>query len=396
LADFAASERVLVPRSELVPNGNCEARASVEWIRSNLFTAAEEKGVSMADGTMRIGVVGLGGWGKNVVRSFASAPRCELAYFCDANADTLKKNQQLYPRAKATNEYQHLLDDPTLDAVGIVTPAPMHFEMAKAALNAGKHVYVEKPMTLLSEHAEELVELADRNQRKLMVGHLLEYHPAVNYIKQMVDAGDLGDVMYVYCQRLNLGVVRQHENAFWSLAPHDISVILYLLGEEPVSVQAMGGSYLQSDVEDVVFSTMQFADGRMAQIHVSWLDPNKERKIVVVGSKKMVVFDDMQASEKIRIYDKGANKKLDLVGALQAITVRHGDIVIPSLTGGEPLDIETRHFVDAVLNDTTPRSDGRDGLRVVRILEAVDRLLHEKTVLQPDFGTTPALRRYAA
>jgi len=331
----------------------------------------------MSSDLLRMGVVGLGGWGKNVVRSFAGAPRCQLKYICDAGADSLRKQQQLYPQATPTNSYDTLLNDPELDAVAIVTPAPAHYAMAKAALEAGKHVYVEKPMTLLAEHAEELVELADKNQRKLMVGHLLEYHSVVNYMKQSIDAGELGDVYYMYCQRLNLGVVRSQENAFWSLAPHDISVILYLFGAEPVGIQASGGCFLQDGIDDVVFVNLHFADGRMAQVHVSWLDPHKERKMVVVGSKKMMVFDDMQASEKIRIFDKGANVAGETTSAMHSITVRHGEIRIPHLPGGEPLDIETKHFVDAVLNDTTPRSDGRDGLRVVRILEQVDRQLRQ-------------------
>lgn len=344
------------------------------------------------DQKLRLGVAGLGGWGKNVVRSFAAAPRCELAYVCDAHPETLGKNRRLYPGATATAEFRDLLTDPQLDAVAIVTPAPMHFGMAKAALEAGKHVYVEKPMTMAADEAEELVDLAESRGRKLMVGHLLEYHPAVTYMKKMIDSGEIGDLLYVYCQRLNLGVVRSHENAFWSLAPHDISVILYLLEDEPTNVQAMGGSYLQTDVDDVVFTTMQFGDGKLAQIHVSWLDPHKERKIVVVGTKKMIVFDDMQAAEKIRIYDKGANRHLDLGGALQSITVRHGEIVIPALGGGEPLDIETRHFVDAVLNDSTPRSDGRDGLRVVRILEHVENILRNRSMQSRQFGSAPPHR----
>lgn len=326
---------------------------------------------------LSIGVAGLGGWGKNVVRSFASAPRCELKYVCDASPDSLRKHQALFPKATATDSFQTLLDDDSLDAVAIVTPAPMHYGMAKAALEAGKHVYVEKPMTLRADHAEELVELAERNGRKLMVGHLLEYHPVVEQMKKTIEAGELGDVYYMYCQRLNLGVVRSQENAFWSLAPHDISVILYLFGAEPTGIEASGGCFLQDDVEDVVFVNLYFADGRVANIHVSWLDPHKERKMVVVGSKKMLVFDDMQASEKLRIYDKGANvgQAGPASSAMQAITIRHGEIRIPSVAGGEPLDIETRHFVDAVLNDTTPRSDGHDGLRVVRILEQVEQRL---------------------
>lgn len=331
----------------------------------------------MATSTVRLGMVGLGGWGKNVVRSFNAAKSCELAYICDSNAKTLAHHHQLFPKATPTDSFEQLLADPAVDAVALVTPAPLHYPMAKRALEAGKHVYVEKPMTLTEEHSQELVELSESLGLKLMVGHLLEYHPAVDLIKRQIDSGALGDIYYMYCQRLNLGVVRQHENAFWSLAPHDISVILYLFGVEPDGIVARGECYLQQGIDDVVFVNLHFPDGRMAQIHVSWLDPNKERKMVVVGSKKMLVFDDMQPSEKVRIFDKCALPTGTSATAMQAINVRHGDIHVPHLSGPEPLDAETQHFIDAIVNDTVPRSDGRDGLRVVRILEQVERQLRQ-------------------
>jgi len=235
---------------------------------------------------------------------------------------------------------------------------------------------VEKPLTLTVEHAEDLVALAAKHDRKLMVGHLLEYHPAVDFMKRQIDEGELGDVYYMYCQRLNLGVVRQNENAFWSLAPHDISIILYLFGAEPDCVTASGSCFLQKGIEDVVFANLHFPDGRMAQIHVSWLDPHKERKMVVVGSKKMLVFNDMDPSEKIRIFDKGASMQMAGGNGLPSVNVRHGDIHIPHIGGQQPLDLEAQHFVDCVLGNVTPRSDGQDGLRVVRILEQVEQQLH--------------------
>ena len=349
----------------------------------------------MAKDVVRLGVVGLGGWGKNVVRSFSRADSCELLYVCDNNSQSLKRHGQLFPQSRPTDSYETVLNDRGVDAVAIATPAPLHYEMAKAALSAGKHVYVEKPMTLTAAHAEELVELSERADRKLMVGHLLEYHPAVERMKEEIDSGGLGDIHYMYCQRLNLGVVRSHENAFWSLAPHDISVILYLFQSEPDEIIARGESYLRTDVEDVVFVNLHFPDGRMAQIHVSWLDPHKERRMVVVGSKKMLVFDDMQAAEKLRIFDKGAEIEPDAVDASQAIKVRHGDIHIPHVTGPEPLDAETQHFVDAIRHDTTPRSDGHDGLRVVRILEYAERQLRG-TLQIPMSASAEELGRRAA
>lgn len=330
----------------------------------------------MTTSVVRLGVVGLGGWGRHVVRSFAGARQCELSCICDADPAALAAAHQHFPRAGATDSYAQLLADSCLDAVALATPAPLHYEMAKAALRAGKHVFVEKPMTLTEDHARELVELSDRLGRKLMVGHLLEYHPAVELIKQQIDSGALGDIYYMYCQRLNLGVVRQQENAFWSLAPHDVSVILYLFGEEPDGIVAHGESYLQPGIEDVVFVNLHFPGGRMAQVHVSWLDPHKQRKMVIVGSQRMLVFDDMEPSEKIRIFDRGAVPAGPAPSA-QAIRIRSGDIHIPHLGGPAPLDAETQHFVDCILHDAAPRSDGRDGLRVVRILEQVQRQLHQ-------------------
>jgi len=341
--------------------------------------------------TVRLGMVGLGGWGKSVVRNFNQTDGCELCTICDSSLQTLDRQRRDYPDAIATGRYQDLLEDVSIGAIALATPAPAHFSMARAALEAGKHVYVEKPMTMNSADAEELVHLADERGLKLMVGHLLEYHPAVQLMKEQVDADALGQIYYIYSQRVNLGVVRQHENAFWSLAPHDISVILYLFGAEPDRILANGQSFLQNGIEDVVFVTLHFPDGRIANIHVSLLDPHKERKMVLVGSEKMLVFDDMAAGEKIRIFDKGASCDSDADGdsggEMQAISVRHGDIRIPHISTREPLAIETQHFIDCIRNDATPRSDGRDGLRVVRILEEVDRQLH---------GAIPATFRRAA
>lgn len=320
---------------------------------------------------VNLGMVGLGGWGRFVCQNFANTPHCKLSYICDASGDTLSRHVPQNPGAIPTTSFETVLQDSTVDAVAIATPAPFHYEMAKSALLAGKHVFVEKPMTLHAAHAEELVELSESLDRKLMVGHLLEYHPAVQYMKQCVDQGELGELYYMYCQRLNLGVVRQQENAFWSLAPHDISVILYLFGAEPNHIDASGQAFLQNDVEDTCFATLHFPDGRMANIHVSWLDPHKTRSMVLVGSEKMLVFDDMQQQEKLRIFEKSAYVNAQAEGAVNPVTVRHGDIRIPAISARPPLAIETEHFIECIRNNTQPRSDGYDGLRVVRILEEV-------------------------
>ncbi|MEX0704412.1 MAG: Gfo/Idh/MocA family oxidoreductase [Planctomycetales bacterium] len=341
----------------------------------------------MPHDAVSLAMVGLGGWGKNVAQSFAQTQRCRMTHICDSSPKSLEQQRRNYPDSIPTSRYEDVLEEQSVEAVALATPAPAHYEMAKRSLLAGKHVYVEKPLTLRTDHAAELVELAERRELKLMVGHLLEYHPAVALMKEQVDSGALGDIYYMYCQRLNLGVVRQHENSFWSLAPHDISIILYLFEEEPVRIVVSGQDILQTGIEDVVFASLQFPSGRIANIHVSWLDPHKMRKMVLVGSEKMLVFDDMEAAEKVRIYDKRACVQNDAVGAIASIGVRHGDIHIPSISNEQPLLIETQHFIDAVLDDTQPRSDGRDGLRVVKILEEVDRQLAQ--------GRPKVLRRAA-
>ena len=305
-----------------------------------------------------IAVVGAGRWGRNLVRNFDSADGAELLFVCDSNEQTRAAMAAQYPGATVTGEYQDVLADDRVDGVVVSVDAPLHYRFAKVALEAGKHTYVEKPMTLRTEDSQDLVDLAAARGLKLMVGHLLEYHPAVAYLKRMVGAGQVGTPLYLYFQRVNLGVVRKDENAWWSLAPHDISVACHLFEAEPVSVSASGQAYLRRGVEDVVFANIKFADGRMAHIHVSWLDPHKIRKVTVVGSEKMVVFDDMEASEKIRIYDKGAEVSGGVDNYAEAIALRLGDIVIPKLPALEPLRLECQHFVDCIREDRTPLSDG--------------------------------------
>ena len=325
----------------------------------------------MSEDVLNVAVVGAGYWGKNLVRNFATARRCSLKYVCDLNARVLAMHKRSFPFVEATPDVEVALGDPQVQAVVIATPVPTHFEIASRALQAGKHVYVEKPLTLRAAEARALIELARQTRLTLMVGHLLEYHPAVTYLKEMLDRGQLGEPYYMYTQRVNLGIVRQNENAWWSLAPHDISVICHLLGSEPVSVAADGQCYLQKDIEDVVFATIKFANGKMAHLHCSWLDPHKIRKMTVVGPEKMVTFDDMEATEKIRVYDKGAAVKHDITTSYaDIISLRFGDIVIPKIPGGEPLSLECEHFIECVLENRPVRSDGADGLRVVQVLEA--------------------------
>ena len=321
-----------------------------------------------------IAVIGAGNWGKNLVRNFAHLPGASLKWVCDVDERVRRAMASSYPQAHVTERIDEALADEAVDAVVVAVEAPLHFEIAKAAIQAGKHTYVEKPLTLTGSDAKELVDLAAAKGDKLMVGHLLEYHPAVDYMKNAISKGLIGAPLYLCFERVNLGIVRKVENAWWSLAPHDISMACYLFDACPETVSASGHAYLQEGVEDVVFANVKFRDGRMAHIHVSWLDPHKIRKVTLVGSQKMIVFDDMAAAEQIRVYDKGAEVR-SVDSYVEAITLRTGDILIPKIPGGEPLKGQCQHFVEAIANDTTPRSDGADGLRVVRVLEAGSRSL---------------------
>ena len=333
----------------------------------------------MRRSTATLACVGAGYWGKNLVRVFSGLPDVRLKTVCDASPDVRKAMRDQYPDVKVCAEYEEVLNDGEVEAIVLAVPAVRHFEAAKAALESGKHVYVEKPMTLCVSEAEELVGLAESEGRVLMVGHVLEYHPAVELLKKLIDEGAFGDIYYLYSQRVNLGIVRRDESALWSLAPHDISVLLFLLGQEPHSVSAQGECYLQDGVEDVVFVNLHFANRKMAQIQLSWLDPHKIRRLTIVGSRKMAVFDDMETSEKVRIYDKAAERdSYESYG--DAITLRFGDVVIPHIHMEEPLRLEAQHFVECVRDGSQPRSDGHDGLRVVRVLEAAQRSLEQSGV----------------
>ena len=326
---------------------------------------------------VRVAVVGVGGWGKNLARNYYQIPDVELATVCDLDAGRLAAIEAQYPGVSTTDRYDDVLGDEKIDAVVIATTAPSHYKLAKSAILAGKDVYVEKPFTLSVGDAVELNALADEHGRILMVGHLLEYHPVVTELKRLIESDELGKVLYVYSQRLNLGTVREDENALWNFAPHDISVILYLLGGKIVDVSARGQGYLRSDVEDVVFLTITFEDKSMANIHVSWLDPHKVRKLTIVGSKKMAVFDDLEANEKLRVYDKGAEFSGEYETYAEYVGLRFGDITIPYIQSGEPLRVECQHFLECVRTRSRPLSDGQDGLRVIRVLDAAQKSLEK-------------------
>jgi len=311
----------------------------------------------------RVGVAGLGHWGPNLARNFAEL--ADLAWLCDS--DPAKHDVAArYPQARFTTDFEEMLEDPELDAVVIATPVPTHFSLARSALAARKHVLVEKPPAMRGAEMDELVALADERDRVLMPGHLLLYHPGVQRLKEMIDAGELGEVLCVYGNRQNLGIIRSNENALWSLGVHDLSVILYLLDEEPEQCIALGRDFLTEGVEDVVFCYLRFPSGKIAHMHLSWLDPHKMRKMTVVGTEKMVVFDDMELERKVTVYEKAPWKPAERYGEWQT---RTGDIFSPRIGNDEPLKLECLHFLRLVEGDGDRRKVAKDGARVVRALD---------------------------
>jgi predicted dehydrogenase len=327
----------------------------------------------MSEHPLRIAVVGLGYWGPNLARNFAAIDGCELAWCCDPSDEALDRIAGQFPQARLSRDLNEVLSDPALDAVALATPVPSHAESALRVLEAGKHCFVEKPLAQSVSDAERVVAAAGTADRVLMVGHLLEYHPGVQRLKQLAESGELGDrIYYIYGNRLNLGKLRADENALWSLGAHDVSVVLYLADEEPSEVVAHGESYVQPGVEDVVFCFLRFPSGLSAHLHLSWLDPHKERRFTVVGSRRMATFDDMAREGKLQVFDKGFDEGSRGYG--EYIT-RTGDMFSPSIPNVEPLRVECEHFVDCVRSGRRPRSDGVSGLRVVRVLEELQRSL---------------------
>ena len=322
----------------------------------------------MSEIAVTIGQVGLGNWGRNLARNFAEI--ADLAWLCDSDASKRELGSR-YPQARWAESFEEMLVDPELDAVVVATPVPTHYELSRRALEAGKHVFVEKPPAMLATEMEDLVALSEEQGLVLMPGHLLLYHPGVVKLKELVDSGELGEIRYLYGNRQNLGVIRTNENALWSLGVHDLSVILHLVEEEPSEVWAHGTSFLTPGVEDVVFCYLRFPSGKVAHMHLSWLDPHKKREMTVVGSRKMAAFDDMELERKITVYDKGEEPPGETYGEWRT---RTGDIFCPKIANDEPLRLECRHFLELV----TEGSDGqaaRDGLAVVRALEQLQASL---------------------
>ena len=325
---------------------------------------------------VKLGVIGYGYWGPNIVRNFAGHQDCNVVAVCDKNPAALARVVGRHPGIRVTTEVDDIVTSPEIDAVAIVTPVSYHYELAKKALENGKHVFVEKPFTATSAQAEELVELAERKNLQIMVDHTFLFTGAVRKIKQLVDDGTLGPLYYYDSTRVNLGLFQHDVNVLWDLAPHDLSIMDYLVGLEPDLVVATGSAHVNC-LEDVAHLTVYFPNNILAHINVNWLSPVKVRTTLVGGQKKMLVWNDLDPAEKIRVYDKGADVKTELGVHQLLVSYRSGDMWAPKVEELEALQLETRYFLDCVKNGMKPFNDGQAGLRVVRILEAAEQSLKQ-------------------
>ncbi len=340
---------------------------------------------------IRVGAIGCGYWGPNLIRNFMEIPSSTLVAVADKREDRLQQVKTWYPAVEVTDNYEDLFEM-GLDAVVIATPPATHFDIAYRCLSQGLHVLVEKPLTLSSRHSEELIRIAEMNDRTLMVGHTFEYNSAVIRLKQLIDRGELGDVYYIDMVRANLGLFQRKLNVLWDLAPHDLSIVLYLLGMMPISVSAHGGACVQRGVHDIVYMHLSFPNNVIVHVQSSWLSPRKIRRTTVVGSQKMVVYDDIE-EERIKIYDKGVNPP-PYTETLEEFhwSYRYGDVITPHISFSEPLRMECQHFLDSIINRTTPQTDGYNGLRVVQLLEAAEKSLQNGGAAQ---YTTPMISTVA-
>jgi len=327
---------------------------------------------------IKVGVVGCGYWGPNLVRNFRSLSGCSLEMMCDISVERLKHLKSLYPEVRGESNFDRMLNNSGLDAIVVATAVRMHHSMAKASLEAGKHTMIEKPMALSSAECEELIEIARKKGVVLMVGHTFLYSPSVRKVKEIVDRGDLGEIRYICARRLNLGLFQKDINVAWDLAPHDISIILYLLGEFPESVNCRGSAHVTPGVEDVTSMSLTFGKGRSAIIHSSWLDPRKVREMTIVGSRRMVVYDDVAQQDKIKIFDARVERPphYDTFAEFH-YAYHYGDMYSPFIKQEEPLKAECQHFLECIQNGTQPITDGEKGLELVRILEASSASLRQ-------------------
>lgn len=326
---------------------------------------------------MKIAVVGLGYWGPNLVRNFLGAPNVTSVIGCDKDTSRLEKLKRKFPEAELAESYDSILKRDDIDAVVIATPVFSHYPLAKQALEAGKHCFVEKPFTSSVAQAEELINLAEKKGLKIMVDHTFIYTGPVRKMKEIIERGDLGEIYYFDSVRVNLGLFQHDVNVIWDLAPHDISIMNYLIDRKPVSVSAIGSDHVGKGLEDIAYLTVNFDNSLIAHFHVNWLAPVKVRKTLIGGSKSMLVYDDMESSEKIKVYDKGIEVKTKEGVYETLVQYRTGDMWAPKIDLTEALAIEASHFVDCIQNDKTPITDGRAGLEVVRILEASEQSIKQ-------------------
>jgi len=341
------------------------------------------------DKILNVGVIGCGYWGPNLIRNFNSHPDCKVKTVCDLDEERLAHMKSLYANVATTTDVDDLINDEEIQAIVIATPVDLHYELGRKSLMAGKHTFIEKPMTSCAKHSRELVAMAKERGLTLMVGHTFIYSAPVRKIKEIIDSGEIGEVYYISSRRLNLGLFQKDINVTWDLAPHDISIILYFLDRPPASVNCQGKAHVNPGIEDVTNLTLNFDNGGFATIHSSWLDPNKIREMIIVGSKKMIVYDDNEPLEKIKIYDKRVEVPPhydDFAGF--HYSYHYGDMLAPYIQQTEPLKVETRHFLDCILTDAESMSSGRDGHFVVEILEAASRSLAENGSMVEVEGTT--------
>lgn len=335
---------------------------------------------------MHVGVIGCGYWGPNLIRNLVENRRCESVTICDSKPENLARAAQRFPHLRCVNSVQELLSDRHVEAVLIATPVSTHHVIAKACLQAGRHTFVEKPLAATTAEAEDLIREAESAGVALMVGHTFEYSPPVIKIKEIIDSGSLGEIYYVSAIRVNLGLHQKDVSVVWDLAPHDLSMLLYWLNQEPAAVAVMGGAFVQPFISDVAFINIQFASGTIANIQTSWLSPRKLRQTTIVGSHKMLIYDDTNAMERVKVFDRGVEFKDPETFSEFSLSYRTGDIVSPHIPATEPLQLEIEHFLDCAMTGKRPRTDGYSGLRVVRVLEAIERSEKNGSRLEPVNG----------
>ena len=323
---------------------------------------------------VRVAAVGCGYWGPNVIRNLETVPGFDLCCICDTDAGRLRPVAARYPAALATTDVADIFDDPSIDAVYLATPVSSHYSLVKRALESEKHVLIEKPLATTVDQAEELLELADANGLTLMVGHTFVFSPPVRKVKELIDAGLVGPIYYVETTRVNLGLFQKDVSVLWDLGPHDVSILIYWLGEVPIQVSARGRSYLGEALEDVAFLTLEFPSGILAQVQLSWLAPSKLRRTSIVGRQRMIVYDDLEPVEKVKIFDRGVDRQPASFGEFQ-LTYRSGDVLSPRLDTTEPLYIECAHFLECIRTGRTPDTSPRSGVDVVRVIQAAERSL---------------------